>query len=147
MVDNYYGAPIYKVWIIIKYCNMLNWCKSLVLCDILVNELHRIDLITGVPHGINSSLLTLLGVCLYMGRIYVLLNFIKEKFYSVNHWFCMIYMGMNYFNYRGTSWHKSLLIKFVWCVPVHGEDSHTLFKTNWTGFYSYYWKYVNHSHV
>ena len=24
--------------------------------------------------------------------------------------------------YTCTSWHKSVLVKFVWCVPIHGED-------------------------
>ena len=47
--------------------------KSLVLYDIHGNKSCQIDLITGAPHGINSSSLNLFGVCLYMGRIYVLL--------------------------------------------------------------------------
>ena len=66
--------------------SLSNCYKSLVLCDIHGNKLCQIDLITGAPHGMNPSLLNLLGACLYMGRIYVFLNFVKEKLYSVNHW-------------------------------------------------------------
>ena len=36
-------------------------------------ELREIHLIIGASHGINPSLIKLLGVCLYMGRIYALL--------------------------------------------------------------------------
>ena len=37
------------------------------------NELRQLYLITGAPHCVNPSLIKLLGVCLYMGRIYALL--------------------------------------------------------------------------
>ena len=37
------------------------------------NELRQLHLITGAPHCVNPSLIKLLGVCLYMGRIYALL--------------------------------------------------------------------------
>ena len=37
------------------------------------NELHQIYQIMGAPHGINPSLIKLLDVCLYMGRIYAFL--------------------------------------------------------------------------
>ena len=49
-------------------------CKPLVLCDTHGNELQQIHLITGAPHDdVNPSLINLLVVCLYMGRIYALL--------------------------------------------------------------------------
>ena len=38
------------------------------------NELRQLHLITGAPHCVNPSLIKLLGVCLYMGRIYALLT-------------------------------------------------------------------------
>ena len=37
------------------------------------NELRQLHLITGAPHCVNPPLINLLGVCLYMGRIYALL--------------------------------------------------------------------------
>ena len=52
----------------------------MVLCDIHGNELRQIDLITGAPHGINLSLLNLVGD---MGRIYILLNYFVKKLYFV----------------------------------------------------------------
>ena len=72
------------------YCNLLNCYKSLVLCDIHGNELHQVDLITGAPHGVNPSLLNFVGCVSIHEEDYILLSFIKEKLYSVNHWFCMI---------------------------------------------------------
>ena len=59
------------------------------------NELHQLHLITGAPHGVNPSLIKLLGVCLYMGRIYALL--VKVSMHMLgNPWSFVIHMGMNY---------------------------------------------------
>ena len=40
------------------------------------NELRQIHLISGAPHCVNPSLIKLLGVCLYMGRIFLLGKFL-----------------------------------------------------------------------
>ena len=45
------------------------------------NELRQIHLITGASHGVNPSLINLLGVCLFMGRIYALLV-VKVSIYA-----------------------------------------------------------------
>ena len=73
------------------------------------NELRQLHLITGAPHCVNPSLIKLLGVCLYMGRIYALL-IVKVSMHMLgNPWSFVIHMGMNYVNYRGTSRRKSFL--------------------------------------
>ena len=46
------------------------------------NELRQIHLITGAPHGVNPSLLKLLGVGLYIGRIYALLVVKVSMYYA-----------------------------------------------------------------
>ena len=59
------------------------FCKSLVLYGIHGNELRQIDLITGVPHGVNSSALNFL-VCAYTwgGFTYFPLKINWTGFYS-----------------------------------------------------------------
>ena len=57
------------------------------------NELRQIHLITGAPHCVYPSLIKLLGVCLYMGRIYALLVVKVSMHMLGNPW---IHMGMNY---------------------------------------------------
>ena len=47
----------------------VNPCSSMMIHG---NVLCQIHLITGAPHCVNPSLIKLLGVCLYMGRIYAL---------------------------------------------------------------------------
>ena len=57
------------------------------------NELHQLHLITGAPHCVNPSLIKLLGVCLYMGRIYALL-IVKVSMHMLgNPWSFVIHMG------------------------------------------------------
>ena len=65
-------------------------------CSIHGNELRQIHLITGAPHGVNPSLIKLLGVCLYMGRIYALLVVKVSMHMLGNPWSFVIHMGMNY---------------------------------------------------
>ena len=62
------------------------------------NELRQLHLITGAPQCVNPSLIKLLGVCLYMGRIYALL-IVKVSIHMLGNpssWSFVIHMGMNY---------------------------------------------------
>ena len=60
------------------------------------NELRQLHLITGAPHCVNPPLIKLLGVCLYMGRIYALLVVKVSMHMLGNPWSFVIHMGMNY---------------------------------------------------
>ena len=60
------------------------------------NELRQIHLITGAPRCVNPSLIKLLGVCLYMGRIYALLIVKISMHMFGNPWYFVIHMGMDW---------------------------------------------------
>ena len=51
----------------------------------------QIHLITGAPHCVNPSLIKLLGVCLYMGRIYALLVMKVSMHILENPWSFLIH--------------------------------------------------------
>ena len=112
----------------ILFIAIVHICCTFLVCDIHWNELCQIDLITGAHHGVNPSNLFCVSI---HGNI--LFNFVKK--YSVNHWSCMIYIGMNYVKLtitgapHGVNPSLNLL-----GVPIHGEDLHTSLTTSWTGF-------------
>ena len=65
----------------------------------LWSELRQIHLIRVAPHCINPSITKLLGVCLYMERIYIPLVVKVSMHMLGNPWSFVIHMGMNYVNF------------------------------------------------
>ena len=103
------------------------------------------------PHYVNPSLLKLLGVCLYMGTIYVLLVVNVSMNMLGNPWSFVVHMGMNYvkftYNYRGTSRRKSFLNNLLDVCLYMGRIYAFLVKYQSDGVLLFNEKYVNHSHV
>ena len=76
-------------------------------------ELHQLHLIRGAPRGVNPFLIKLLGVCLYMGRIYALVKVSMVLCYTNGNELHQIHQ------ITGAPHGVNPLVR---CVSIHGED-------------------------